>query len=60
MTKYKFKEPKALIIPELGKVEPGQIFTVNNPKMLPIFKDSGLFEEVKEVKQTKKVTVKEE
>lgn len=55
MTKYKFKEPKSLIIPELGRVEPGQIFEINNPKFLPIFKDSGLFEEIKEVKQTKKV-----
>lgn len=60
MTKYKFKEPKSRIIPELGRVEPGQIFMVNNPKMLPIFQNTGLFEEVKEVKQTKKVMVKEE
>lgn len=54
--KFVFKGKKPLIIPELGRVKPGDEFEVNNEKLLPIFKE--LFEEVKP--EVKKVVKKEE
>jgi len=44
--KFVFKGEKPLIIPELGRVKPGQEFEVNNEKLLPIFLE--LFEKVEE------------
>lgn len=56
--KYKFKGSKRVEIGELGIVEPGQEFTVNNEAMLHLF-TAELFDEVKKevikkvVKKTK-------
>lgn len=44
--KFVFKGEKTVIIPELGRVHPGQEFDVNNEAMLPIFLE--LFEKVEE------------
>lgn len=54
--KFVFKGEKPLLIPELGRVKPGDEFEVNNEKLLPIFK--VFFEEVKD--KPKKVVKKED
>ena len=54
--KFIFKGEKVMIIPELGRVHPGQEFEVNNEKLLPIFE--ALFEKVED--KPKKVVKKEE
>ena len=51
--KFVFKGEKPLIIPELGRVKPGDEFEVNNEKLLPIFLE--LFEEVKEEPKVEEV-----
>ena len=56
--KFVFKGDKPLIIPELGRVRPGQEFEVNNEKLLPIFE--ALFEKVEEKPKVEKVVKKEE
>lgn len=50
MTQYKYTHDKPLILPELGRVQPDQIFSIDNPEMEPIFTKSGLFEPIKSVK----------
>lgn len=56
--KYKFIGPKKVHIGELGIVEPGQEFDVNNELLKVNIFESKLFEEVK--KEVKKVTIKKE
>ena len=58
--KFIFKGEKAVIIPELGRVFPGQEFEVNTEKLLPIFLE--LFEKVDEPKKVvkKEFKIKEE
>lgn len=46
--KFIYKGEKTIIIPELGRVRPGQEFDVENEKLLPIFE--ALFEKVEESK----------
>jgi hypothetical protein len=60
--KYKFIGPKRVHIGELGIVEPGQLFEVNNPKMEEFIFKCGPFEVVKpDVKKVvKKVVIKKE
>jgi len=56
--KYKFIGPKRVHIGELGIVEPGQIFEVNNPVMEEFVFKSKLFEVVKpDVKKVVKKVV---
>lgn len=56
--KFVFKGLKPIIIPELGRVKPGDEFEVNNEKLLPIFE--ALFEKVEEKPKVKKIIKDEE
>ena len=56
--KYKFIGPKRVEIGELGIVEPGQEFDVNNELLRVKIFESKLFEVVK--KEVKKVVIKKE
>jgi hypothetical protein len=56
--KYVFKGEKPILVPELGRVKPGQEFDVNNEKLLPIFE--ALFEKVEDKPKVKKVKKDEE
>lgn len=56
--KFVFKGDKPILIPELGRVKPGDEFEVNNEKLLPIFE--ALFEKVEEKPKVKKVIKDEE
>lgn len=56
--KYKFKGNKRVEIGELGIVEPGQIFEVNNKIMEEAIFKTNLFEVVK--KEVKKIVKKED
>ena len=56
--KFKAIITRELLIPELGRVKPGQEFDVTNEQLLPLFREKTLFEEIKPV--TKKVEVKKE
>ena len=56
--KFVFRGEKALIIPELGRVVPGQEFDVNNEKLLPIF--LALFEKVDEEPIVEEIIKEEE
>lgn len=54
--KYKFIGPKRVHIGELGIVEPGQEFEVNNPRFEEFIFKSPLFEVVK--KEVKHIKIK--
>ena len=56
--KFIFKGEKPLIIPELGRVFPGQEFDVNNEKLLPIFLE--LFEKIDEEPIVEEIIKEEE
>lgn len=55
---FVFKGEKPIIIPELGRVVPGQEFEVNNEKLLPIFE--ALFEKVEEEPVVEEIIKEEE
>lgn len=56
--KFVFRGEKPLIIPELGRVRPGQEFEVNNEKLLPIFLE--LFEKVEDEPIVEEIIKEEE
>jgi len=56
--KFIFRGEKPLIIPELGRVVPGQEFEVNNEKLLPIFLE--LFEKIDEEPIVEEIIKEEE
>ena len=56
--KFVFRGEKSVILPELGRVHPGQEFDVNNEKLLPIFLE--LFEKVEEEPVVEEIIKEEE
>ena len=56
--KFIFRGEKTVIIPELGRVHPGQEFDVNNEALLPIFLE--LFEKIEEEPEVEEIINEEE
>lgn len=57
--KFKAIIKKKIEVPELGVIVPGQEFDVHNEKLLPLFKQESIFEEVVE-KVVEEVVKKQE